>query len=298
MVKLKVVFFVVMLVTGMNSLTAQVEFSVDTDQPLASYGSFRRFTEDERTIVEFLYLTKKGEYCTGNFGEDRYSEEAEICVFDDPTKADTRHLYVTTGGYNLSFVVYYNGNVVHVLEDEQGLGALQPGKYMIQVILFHRNGNFTLYSTVTFSIGEVSSLVDAADEIEIVESIQLDTPALGTNWDRSDKRTMKSGCIVAYARPKSEVSAVAIVLLGDTAIEEVTVYNVYDSNMSPLGPPDADEVDSGGFRTVISLYLNPQDQEEYTLQYERAGQVFEVAFEYEAGSTESGKFASSIVIEC
>ena len=118
-----VVFLVLMLVTGVNGLThAQVDFNVDTDQLLASYGSFSPLNEDQRTVVEFLYLTQKDQYCTANVGGTG-NTEAVICVFDDPTKAGAQHLYISAG-YSTRFAVYYNGDVVHVLFREQGLGFI------------------------------------------------------------------------------------------------------------------------------------------------------------------------------
>ena len=286
-----VVFLVLMLVTGVNGLThAQVDFNVDTDQLLASYGSFSPLNEDQRTVVEFLYLTQKDQYCTANVGGTG-NTEAVICVFDDPTKAGAQHLYISAG-YSTRFAVYYNGDVVHVLFREQGLGSLRPGKYMIQVLSDYRD--ISLLSNVTFSIGGDAS--EATDSV--YETITLATPELGTKWDQADKRSMKSVCRVAYVRSDYDAPALAVFLLGEDTVKEIESHELYGSGQTPLLPDVEEEGDFEDLFGVVSLYSNPEHDQQYRLVYYRAGVSYEVVFNYEAGFTGNRNVMGAIIIEC
>lgn len=286
------VFLVLVLVVGINGLAhAQVEFHVDTDRSLASYSSFSRLNEDQRTVVEFLYLTQKDENCTANVA-GRANIEATICVFDDPTKADTQHLYVNTGGYSVRFAVYYNDDVVHVLSREQGLGDLRPGKYMIQ--LLDNWSGMSLLSTVTFTIGGDAS--EATNRL--YESITLATPVIDTTWQQAYKPTMKSQCRVAHVRSDYEVPGITVFLLGEDTVKVIDSLELYGSGQTPLLPDIEEEGDFEDLFGVASLYLNPEHDQQYRLVYYRAGVSYEVVFNYEAGITGNRNVMGAIIIEC
>ncbi len=289
--KLTVVFLVLALVVGMNGLAhAQVEFHVDTDQPIASYGTFSQLNEDQKTVVDFLYLTQQEQNCTANV-TGQTNIEATICVFDDPTKAETQHLYVT-GGYNVRFAIYYNGDVVHVLSREQGLGALRSGKYMIQVL--NTWSGLSLLSTVTFSIGG-----DAYVSIDSVyESITLATPELDIKWDQAEKHTMASKCRVAHVRSDYDAPALTVFLLGEDTVKVIESHELSGSGQTPLLPDIEEEGDFEDLFGVASLYLNPEHDQQYRLVYNRAGVSYEVVFNYEAGITGNRNVMAAIIIEC
>ena len=290
--KLTVVFLVLALVVGMNGLAhAQVEFHVDTDQPIASYGTFSQLNEDQKTVVDFLYLTQKEQNCTANV-TGQTNIEATICVFDDPTKADTQHLYVA-GAYNVRFVIYHNGDVVHVLSREQGLGALRSGEYMIQVL--YTWSGLSLLSTVSFSIGGESD-VESADRL--FESVTLATPALDTKWDQAEKHTMASKCRIAHVRSDYDAPALTVFLLGEETVKVIESHELSRNGQTRLLPDIEEEGDFEGLFGVASLYLNPEHNQQYRLIYYRAGVAYEVVFNYQAGITGNRNVMGAIIIEC
>ena len=152
--RLIVAVVIVLLLLSASWVTAQVEFDIVISGATTPTGSFRGLSDDQKVIVDFLYLTQKHQFCTSNLSP-RANTEIAVCVFEDPTVKDLHHLYVDTGWYT-DFVVYYNEQVVAVLSDNEGLSNLLGGEYVVETFYNYGRAN-DLLSTVSFSIPTATS---------------------------------------------------------------------------------------------------------------------------------------------
>ena len=273
---------------------AQVDFDVSASgEGLASDIRFWHLDDDEETVVEFLYLTAKDDFCSSNVTGSK-DFNAIVCVFDDPTDPDSKHLYVDIP-WSWYFVVLYEGSVAAVVKDEEGLGSLPDGDYSL--LLFRESLRSHIpVATVSFSISDDADT--PASVPVIAESITLDTPEPGTTWQKAEKHGMKSGCNVAYGLIDFDTSAIVVVLKGETTIREVTSTELYGKHETALTPAQEEEGDWEGWLGVISLYLDPLHLLRYQLHYEHGGKTYEVNFVYESGITGSRDVAAAIIIEC
>ncbi len=283
----KLIVLGLILCVAMPTL-AQVEFHVDRQ----AVSEFSGLTEENKTVVEFMYLTQKDEFCT-MFTLGSRTAELSVCVFEDLLTSE-QHLYIVYDGYSASFVLFYEGEAIGRIGDESGVSNLVPGDY--ELIVFYGSGwpEF-VEARVSFTVGRGS---DVADSPIARESIRLETPELGKTWYQSEKHGMASGCKVAYVLNDFDSPLIAIVLKGENTIREVTSQSLYGSSSSVLVPSQEEEGEWEGFTAFVSAYLNPKHQEEYKLQYEKDGKLYEVVFEYESGITGSRKVAGAIVVEC
>ena len=159
--------------------------TVDPTAAPGSIGTIKQLSEEQTTVVEFLYLTAKDEYCSPNISGQPTSE-TRVCVFDDPTKEGDQHLYTVAEGFRSSFAVYYEGQVVDLLRQNAGLASLPPGDYMVQLLYGYGNDR-QLRSTVRFSIaGDATYDTEspsATITITATESVNVRSGP-GTNHDR------------------------------------------------------------------------------------------------------------------
>jgi len=179
---------------------AQVEFNVDLSKPLKSFGSFDMLNEQQKTIVDFLYLTQKDEHCTTDIGAQA-SIEIFVCVFPDPTTA-TQHLYIKSLPYRTTLPIYYNDEVVAVLDDDQGLANLRDGEYMVQA-LYHDYGGRqkTLLSTVIFSVGnEVTTITPTPQVSSTTQEESISQPLTMTITSATARLNIRSGPGTSYEK--------------------------------------------------------------------------------------------------
>ena len=274
---------------------AQVDFNVSKrTHELASDILFKSLDDDQNTVVDFLFLTVQDDFCTPDISSAK-NDETIVCVFDDPTRPGTKHLYAKVQ-YRRHFLVLYEGKVAATLYDGSGLGALPDGDY--ELLLINRSNNaHEVTATISFSISDDAADTPASVPV-IAESITLDTPEPGTTWQKAEKHGMKSGCNVAYGLIDFDTSAIVVVLKGETTIREVTSTELYGKHETALTPAQEEEGDWEGWLGVISLYLDPLHLLRYQLHYEHGGKTYEVNFVYESGITGSRDVAAAIIIEC
>ena len=130
---------------------AQIQFEVSSPEDSEDNIVYRNLSRDNKTVVEFLYLTLKDEFCTLDVIGDFSSAEVFLCIFEDPTTQGVKHLYVSNT-YRFLFVVFHNGEIATVFGGDQGISTLQDGDY--EVLVFSTNTERDLVSTVTFTVGE------------------------------------------------------------------------------------------------------------------------------------------------
>ncbi|MCY4020997.1 MAG: hypothetical protein OXG39_16410 [Chloroflexi bacterium] len=144
---------------------AQVEFEVDTSRNTSQ--AFRGFTDEEKVVVEYLYLTEKKQHCISRNitleSENQFMKDIDahisVCVFPDPRNKDIHHLYVgEPKGIFVEYVVSYNGSVIAVINEgryTKGISNLPDGVYTIQAFGDYGSA-FSLahevLATISFSI--------------------------------------------------------------------------------------------------------------------------------------------------
>ena len=148
--RLVVAIVFVLLLFPASWVAAQVEFDIVVSGATTPTGSFRGLSEEQKVIVDFLFLTQKHEFCTSNLSP-RANAEITICVFQDPTAASLQHLYIGEGGWYVNHVVLYNEEIVAVLSEDNGIGNLVDGEYIIKSFYNYRGAN-DLLTEISFSI--------------------------------------------------------------------------------------------------------------------------------------------------
>ena len=201
----KLIVFALILCVALPTL-AQVELRVDVDVS----SDFKELTDDNKTVVDFLYLTQKDEFCT-TFLIDDTQYEPSVCVFEDII-TDELHLYAF-GSITTYFIVFYEGQAVALLARDMGVSNLRPGNY--EILVLRGWSTKTPRALVSFTISDDSDVVVS----DVVESIELETPELGTTWQRSEKHEMKSGCNVSYALIDFDPPAIVVVLKEEKTIQ-------------------------------------------------------------------------------
>ena len=156
------------LVTAFLLLSApwastQVEFDVVT-RPITSPDPVRRLprrlNDEEKVVVDFLYLTQKEDFCISEETSisDMGSPVIIVCVFPGRGDGNIQHLYVgaspgSTKHY-LRYIVFYEGRPVAVLNGDKGIGNLDDGEYMLYALYNASKPLHILAATVSFTIGE------------------------------------------------------------------------------------------------------------------------------------------------
>ena len=275
--------------------------------PVEEHEIYSVGSRDDKTIVDFLLVTVQEQYCAiaDIYHDEDYSNDPVIvCVFENPMTGEPilhagldRGDGVTGSSSSVMYLIFHEGQLVHVTDDTPVLTDLAPGDWKVDM---YRSG--VLKAFVTFTITVPFSIGDAADtpasEPEIAESITLETPESGTTWQKAEKHEMKSGCNVAYGLIDFDTPAIAVVLKGEPTIRQVTSTELYGNHKTPLTPVLEEEGDWQGWLASISAYFDPQHRQQYKLHYEQRGKTYEVNFRYESGITGSRKVAAAIVIEC
>ena len=153
--KLKSILFLTCLLLFPNSwVAAQVEFDIVVSEAKTPTSSFRGLSEEQKVIVDFLFLTQKQKFCTSDLSP-RANAEISVCVFQDPTVTSQQHLYIGESGWYMDHVVIYDDQVVAVLGKEDGIGNLVDGEYMIKSFYNYDRAN-DLLTTISFSIATES----------------------------------------------------------------------------------------------------------------------------------------------
>lgn len=160
----RLVSVVVFLLLSFSLTSAQVEFDVDTHlitpaDPVRFRSIHHNLNDEEKVIVDFLYLTQKEEFCIHEeirILNDMGNPVVIVCVFRDTRNEETQHLYLGESAgntkYYLNYVLFYEGNPVAVLRSNRGIRDLNDGEYTLYAFYNASKPAHTLVATVSFSI--------------------------------------------------------------------------------------------------------------------------------------------------
>ena len=126
---------------------AQVDIDIDPAPDKSGLPYFQALSGDDKTIVEFLYLTEKAEFCSAEI------DFVTVCVFDHPFVEGAQYLYVNSGN---SVLVLYEEHPIAVLL-RSGIANLPDGQYQVLDIdvEYDDDNRFWEVETIfTFRIGE------------------------------------------------------------------------------------------------------------------------------------------------